>query len=336
MPLVDKSPIAVLGAGSWGTALAILLAANGHPTYLWGRNKSKIASMAKSHSNQYYLPDISFPEKLQVTSDMEQAITEQVRDILIVVPASAMRETLQQIKPYLHPQNRIIWACKGLEPGTAKWIHEVIEEECGKDFPKAILSGPSFAKEVANGAPTAIVLASDPVDFAKDFRMHLVNAAFRVYTTNDVLGVELGGACKNILAIAVGICDGLQLGTNARAALITRGLAEIRRLGLALGCEAKTLMGLSGLGDIVLSCTDDQSRNRKCGLAIGRGASQETIIKEVGHVIEGMKAAKEIYTLSQQADVEMPIVEMVTRVLSNEIKPEQAVHMLLARELRSE
>jgi glycerol-3-phosphate dehydrogenase (NAD(P)+) len=262
----------VLGAGSWGTALAALLAGNGHATFLWGRDAAHIAAMTASRRNPRYLTEVTLPPSLQVESDIGRVVRE-AGEILLVVPTRGFRAILQEIAPYLDVEARVAWASKGVEPGTGKLLHEVAAEVLGAARPTAVISGPTFAREVALGLPTAVTVASGVPEFAAALAARLHNNHFRAYTSDDVVGVEVGGAVKNVLAIAAGIADGLGFGANTRAALVTRGLAEMMRLGVILGGRRDTFMGLAGLGDLVLTCTDDQSRNRRVGLALARGQS---------------------------------------------------------------
>lgn len=328
-------PIAVLGAGSWGTALAIQLARNGIDTLLWGRDHDKMAAMAAERCNSRYLPGITLPDNLTPVSDMVAAL-ETAQDILVVVPSHAFRQTLEQIAPQLGATTRIAWATKGLEPGSRKLLHQVTAEVLGKERPCTVISGPTFAKEVARGLPTAVTVASRDESVASYFASCLHGGAFRAYTASDVVGVELGGACKNVLAIAAGIADGLGFGANTRAALITRGLAELMRLGVHLGGQAETFMGLAGLGDLVLTCTDDQSRNRRVGLALGKGQSLDDAIAAIGQAVEGVKSAPEVFGLARELGVEMPITEQVYRVLYKGETARDAVAALLHREQKAE
>ena len=330
-----SSNIAVLGAGSWGTALAMQLARNGVTTHLWGRDPEKMSNMAIERCNSRYLPGLVFPEGLIPTSDLA-ATLEESDDLLLAVPSHVFRDTLKLIAPLLKPQARLAWATKGLEPGSQRLLHQVIAEELGEARPCAVISGPTFAKEVAKGLPTAVTVASRDEPVAAFFASCLHGGSFRAYTAADVVGVELGGACKNVLAIAAGIADGLGFGANTRSALITRGLAEMMRLGVRLGGQPETFMGLAGLGDLVLTCTDNQSRNRRIGLALGEGKSLSQAIEEIGQAVEGVKSAPEVFQLSQQMGVEMPITEQVYRVLYEGLAPQQAVEALLGREQKSE
>ncbi len=330
-----SGPIAVLGAGSWGTALAIQLARNGKSVSLWGRDGEQMAEMAKTRRNQRYLPDTDLPPSLNPVSELGEALAN-AASILLVVPSHAFRDTLEQIKPLLQNGHAIAWATKGLEPGSRKLLHQIIAEVLGEPTPAAVISGPTFAREVAQGLPTAVTVASEDEATANYFANCLHGGTFRAYTASDMVGVELGGACKNVLAIAAGIADGLGFGANTRAALITRGLAELMRLGVTLGGQAETFMGLAGLGDLVLTCTDDQSRNRRVGLALGRGETLEDAIKAIGQAVEGVKSAPEVFKLAQQHDVEMPITEQVYRVVCEGKPAKEAVAALLLREQKAE
>jgi glycerol-3-phosphate dehydrogenase (NAD(P)+) len=327
--------IAVLGAGSWGTALAIRLAANDNEVCLWGHEPSFMEELALKRENRQFLPDVRFPEKLIITSKLSFAVAHS-RDLLLAIPSHAFREVLTGIAASLTARSRIVWATKGLETGSGKFMHEVLEEMFDLRCPAAVLSGPTFAREVAAGLPTAMTVASTNPAFAHDLANRLQADVMRIYTSDDVIGVELGGTVKNVLAIAAGIADGLELGANCRAALITRGLAEIIRLGDAMGARRETLMGLSGIGDLILTCTDDQSRNRRLGLALGKGHAVAMAVQEIGQVVEGFNTAHEIVRLARRYKVEMPISEQVYRVLYEGLPPSAAVQNLLNRELRAE
>ncbi len=327
--------VAVLGAGSWGTALAILLARKGIDTRLWGRNPEYLADLASERCNNRYLPGIVFPRALSVLVDLAAAVSG-ARDILLAVPSEGFRALLRQLKPMIGPDARIMWASKGLEPGSGKLLHHLVAEELGGQRAMAVLSGPTFAREVAAGLPTALTVAASDERYAEHVARLLHSEAFRAYTSQDMTGVELGGAVKNVLAIATGIADGMGLGANTRAALITRGLAEIQRLGVKLGGHPETFMGLAGLGDLVLTCTDDQSRNRRVGMALARGKSLRQVLEELGQVAEGVNNAKEVRDLARRHRVEMPIVEQVYQVLYQNKRPKQAALDLLGRELKPE
>jgi glycerol-3-phosphate dehydrogenase (NAD(P)+) len=333
----EHQKIAVLGAGSWGTALAFQLARNSQIPILWGRNAKAQRQMSRQHQNARYLPGIILPETISCVHELSEAVANVVA-IIVVVPSEGFRDALQQLATILNgtPPPPIVWATKGLESGTAKFLHQVIEEELGVQAKKAILSGPSFAKEVALGLPTAVTVAADNLNFANQIATFFHGERFRVYTSDDIVGVELGGALKNVLAIATGISDGLGFGANARAALITRGLSEIMRLGESFNVHKETLSGLSGLGDLVLTCTDDQSRNRRLGLAIGRGESMQSAIRIIGQAVEGAVTAKVVERLAHDRQVEMPIAEEVYRVLYKGLNPHLAVTELLQRDLKVE
>jgi glycerol-3-phosphate dehydrogenase (NAD(P)+) len=333
-PAQSKS-VAVLGAGSWGTALAILLARNEIPTYLWGRDSARMARMAHERQNGVYLPGIEFPAALRIREDLVELATE-VERFLVVVPSHAFRATLQTIKPSLTASAEIAWATKGLEPETHKLLSQVIEEELGETIRTAVVSGPTFAREVAQNLPTAVTAASNDESVAEEVANWLRNDRVRVYTNNDVVGVQLGGAIKNVIAIAAGISDGLGFGANARVALITRGLAELTRLGVAIGGHPETFMGLAGVGDLILTCTDDQSRNRRVGIALGQGRKLAEILGELGQEAEGVNTARELLTLAEENGVDMPITEQTARVLVGECSPQEAVEALLSREPKSE
>jgi len=324
-----------LGAGSWGTALAVLLAGNGQTTLLWGHDKAQMAAMAAQRRNPRYLAEVSFPPPLHVEGDLGRAVR-MAEDLVLAVPTQAFRALLQELAPHLSAAARVAWASKGLEPGTGKLLHEVAAEVLGAARPAAVVSGPTFAREVAMGLPTAVTVASTAAGFAAELAARLRNNHFRAYTSDDVVGVEVGGAVKNILAIAAGIADGLGFGANTRAALVTRGLAEMMRLGVVLGGRRETFMGLAGLGDLVLTCTDDQSRNRRVGLALARGQSVAEACAGVGQVAEGVHAAREVRGLAHKHGVEMPITEQVCRVLYEGLAPRAAVQTLLQREQKAE
>jgi len=329
-----QEPIAVLGAGSWGTALAILLANNGQPVRLWGHDAQHMADMAELRNNPRYLPGIAFPASLQLVTRLDTALQD-VRDVLIVVPSTVFATVLTKLKPLLTPQARIAWATKGLSTDH-RLLHQVASDLLGPTHSLAILSGPSFAREVALGLPTAITAAATDPAFAQDLVTRFSNHYFRVYLSNDLTGIEICGVVKNILAIAAGISDGLHLGANALSALITRGLTEMQRLGLALGGQPATFIGLAGLGDLVLSCTDNQSRNRRFGQAIAQGKNREQALLSIGQAVEGCVNLPIIYELAQQRGVEMPIIEQVYRVVYQGCSPQDAIHSLLQRQPRQE
>jgi len=330
-----RAPVAVLGSGSWGTALAIQFARAGRPTLLWGRDAALLATCASERRNARYLPDAPFPEGLVVEPDFARAVGRAV-DVLVAVPSHAFRETLVRLKPLLGPGQRVAWATKGFELDTGRLPHEVAREVLGEGVPVAVLSGPTFAKEVGRGLPTAMTVASPDEAFAAELAVSLSGQNFRAYTSPDIVGVEVGGAVKNVLAIATGIADGMGYGANTRIALITRGLAEMTRLGVQLGARESTFMGLAALGDLVLTCTDDQSRNRRFGLAIARGHTAEEAMREIGQVVEGVQAARAVRTVARQHGVEMPIAEQVYAILHEGRPVPEAVRALMGRGLKRE
>ena len=327
--------ITVLGAGSWGTALAVQLARAGQSPVLWGRAEDEPELLAQRRSNQRYLPGVMFPPQLTIEPDIKKAVGTN-RDILVCVPSHVFRLVLKQIKGMLTDSSRIAWATKGFEQKTGKLPHQVAEEELGKDRPLAVLSGPTFAGEVGADLPTAMTVAATDPQFADDLASRISSDNFRAYTAEDLVGVEGGGAVKNVLAIATGISDGLGYGSNTRVALISRGLAEMTRLGEALGAKPQTFMGLSGMGDLVLSCTDDQSRNRRMGLALANGKSVEETAEEIGQVVEGVYAAKAVHEVAAREHCEMPICEQVYRILYENAAPGDAVTSLMGRSIKSE
>jgi len=328
-------PTTVIGAGAWGTALAMAIARNGHEVLLWGRDAVQMEEMQKTHSNERYLPGLRFPDTLNIIGDFEQAVTAG-NHVLIAVPSIAFSDTLNVLQPLIEDGTPVSWATKGLTTETGRFLYDTAAEILGESHPLAVISGPSFAAEVAKGLPTAVTIASADDLFSQALASAMHCPALRVYTTDDVLGVQIGGIVKNVLAISAGISDGLGYGANARAALITRGMAEILRLAASLGARTETMMGLSGIGDLILTCTDDQSRNRQLGLAIGRGLTVEKALTEVGKTVEGMHAAREVLMRAQQAGIEMPIVEQVCKILFEGYDPREAVQALLCREQKAE
>lgn len=335
MSIHPSQTLAVLGAGSWGTALAMLLAQNKHHVNLWSHNVEHATSMQQARENNRYLANLTFPTTLNVSSSLESTLKD-VNDILIVVPSHAFRQTLETIKPFITTLNRIAWATKGLEENSYKLLHQVAREVLGDEIPLAVISGPTFAKEVAQGLPGAVTIASTDQSFAIDWAHLLHNDHFRAYTGDDVIGVEIGGACKNVIAIAAGIADGMGFGANARAALIARALSEITQLGVSLGAKAETFTGLTGLGDLVLTCTDDQSRNRRTGIALGKGKKLDDAIKEIGQVVEGVTTAKEVVSLARRQNIDMPITEQVYNVLYKKTSTKNAVNALFNRSIKKE
>lgn len=326
--------IGVVGAGSWGTALALVLARNGYRVHLWGHNPGHIARVSRERANNRYLPGVVFPERLQPIADLGMALSG-VRDVMVVVPSAVFSQVLEQVAPLLAKGARVAWATKGLEAGTGDPLH-CAAERILPERALAVLSGPSFAREVARGLPTAVTMASRDSAFAHELAGAFHNASFRVYTSDDVIGVELGGAVKNVLAIATGMADGLGMGANARAGLITRGLAELRRLGQAMQARSETFMGLSGVGDLILTCTDDQSRNRRMGLALGQGLQAATVLRQIGQTVEGLRTTADVHRLATKLGIEMPICEQVHLVLSRHLTAQEAASNLMLRERKTE
>ena len=327
--------VSVLGAGSWGTALAALIARHGHRTVLWGRDAAAIAALDATHENARYLPGITLPDSLRATSDLASALAGSDL-VLVVVPSHAFAETLRALAPHRPAHAGVAWATKGFEPGSGRFLHEVAAEVLGDDVPLAVVTGPSFAKEVAVGLPTALTVHGASPVFAQQVADVLHGPAFRAYTGEDMLGAELGGAMKNVLAVATGVADGMQLGLNARAGIITRGLNEMLRLNTAIGGKAETLMGLAGLGDLVLTCTGDLSRNRRLGLALGRGESIEEAVRKIGQVVESIQTADEVMRQSERHGIELPISAAVQAVLHGDITPAEGLQRLLARDQKPE
>ncbi len=329
--------IAVLGAGAWGTALAIHLAKAGHQVKLWSHSASHAERLNEQHENSRYLPGISFPKTLSVSASLDQVLYA-VDSILVVVPSNAFREVLQQVARYLGSKAvHIAWATKGFEPETQSLLHQVAQDVLGADAGITVLSGPTFADEVAKGLPTAMVSASPQEGEAKYWADAFHFGAFRMYTQSDMVGVEVGGAYKNIIAIATGLSDGLGLGANARAALVSRGMVEMMRLGEALGGQPETLMGLAGLGDLVLTCTDNLSRNRRFGLRLAESdQTAQAVIDEIGQVVEGVKAVIAVKQIAQRLELDLPIMEQVYRIVTEQSTPKKAAMALLARSGKSE
>ncbi len=327
--------MAVLGAGSWGTALAIHLAKTGQPINLWGWRADELSEMATKGENNVYLPGIPFPESIRLQPNLSTALAG-VKDIMVAVPSVGFASTLQQVKALGDAPRRILWVTKGLDPKKHCLLHQIVQETFGKDIPMAVLSGPSFAKEVAMGLPTAITLASHDEAFTADLVSRFHHDLFRVYTCDDLVGVQLGSAIKNVIAVAAGISDGLGFGANARSAIITRGLAEMVRLGLALGGKPQTFMGLAGMGDLVLTCTDDQSRNRRFGLQLGQGKNAQQAIDDIGQVVESADNALLVLQLARDNNIDMPITHDVCRVIGGEISARDAVVSLMSRAPKGE
>ncbi|WP_296805064.1 NAD(P)H-dependent glycerol-3-phosphate dehydrogenase [Thiocapsa sp.] len=330
----DSAAIAVLGAGSWGTALAILLCRNGHRVRLWGHEIEQIEALRRDGENRLFLPGVPVPADLSATASLDEALAG-ASDCLIVVPSHAFRRVVEQAARRLPETMGVAWATKGLDPASGELLHAVAQESLGARA-LAVVSGPSFAQEVAHGLPTAVTVASADVAFAERVALRLHGDRFRAYTSSDMVGVEVCGAAKNVLAIATGIADGLGFGANTRAALITRGLAELIRIGTALGGRKETFMGLAGIGDLVLTCTDNQSRNRRMGLALAAGASLTDAQAKIGQEVEGVVTALAMHRLASRLGIEMPISEQVYRVLYEGASPESATRALLEREPKAE
>lgn len=326
----------VIGAGSYGTSLAISLARNGANVVLWGHDPAHMARLEAERANHEFLPDIDFPPSLIIESDLQKAV-QASRDLLVVVPSHVFAIVLNSLQPYLREDTRICWATKGLEPDTGRLLQDVAHDVLGESHPLAVLSGPTFAKELAMGMPTAISVASPDAQFVADLQEKIhCSKTFRVYANSDFIGMQLGGAVKNVIAIGAGMSDGIGFGANARTALITRGLAEMTRLGAALGAQPETFMGMAGLGDLVLTCTDNQSRNRRFGLALGQGKDVDTAQQDIGQVVEGYRNTKEVWLLAQRMGVEMPIVEQIYQVLYQGKDARMAAQDLLARDKKAE
>lgn len=323
--------LAVLGAGAWGTALAVHLARGAHQVKLWAHRADHAEEMARAGENKRYLPGIPFPEGLTPTASLEEVLAG-ADGMLIVVPSHAFASTLQQLKTFPLPAH-LAWATKGFEPLTQQMLHQLVEAQL-ETRQYAVISGPTFAQDVAKGLPTAMVSASFEQAEASWWAITFHHGLFRVYLQSDVVGVEVGGAYKNVMAIAAGISDGLGMGANARAALISRGLAEMIRFGVALGGKMETFMGLTGVGDLVLTCTDDQSRNRRFGLLLAQGV--ENPEAQIGHVVEGTRAVKTIIAIARKHQLELPIAEQVAALLEQATTPEAAVKSLFERDLKAE
>jgi glycerol-3-phosphate dehydrogenase (NAD(P)+) len=329
------APIAVLGAGSWGTALAIQLARSGRPTRLWGRNADALRTMGQERRNARYLAGGTFPESLSIATDLGAALHSAL-DVLVVVPSHAFRSVLQEIAPRLNPAMRLAWATKGFELESGKLPHQVARDVLGTSRSIAVLSGPTFAREVGAGLPTAMTIASPDEEFAAALAQGLSSNNFRAYTSTDIVGVEVGGAVKNVLAVGAGLSDGLGFGANTRIALITRGLVEMTRLGVALGAQRDTFMGLAGLGDLVLTCTDDQSRNRRFGLLLASGKAPEQALAEIGQAVEGYLAAKAVRNVARRESVDMPLCEGIYSVLYENKPAKDVVRGLMTRPIKAE
>lgn len=324
--------IAVFGAGAWGTALALAFARQ-HEVVVWSRDPAEIAALRADRENRRFLPGIPLAANLALTDQLDEAAAADVH--LIVTPLAGLRATARALR-VAAPNTPLLWACKGLEAGTAKLPHQIVAEELGDSAAYGVLTGPSFAAEVANGLPAAVTIAAHDLDFARHWVQALHNNRLRLYANDDLIGAEVGGAVKNVMAIAAGVADGMGFGLNARAALITRGLAEITRLGVELGGRRETFMGLAGLGDLVLTCTGDLSRNRRVGLMLAAGKTLPDILSELGHVAEGVSTTHEVAALAQRLDVDMPITLAVEGLLSGTLGAREAVEQLLARDPKQE
>jgi glycerol-3-phosphate dehydrogenase (NAD(P)+) len=329
-----KPVIAVLGAGAWGTALSVLLARNGHPVWLWGNDPDQIERMRRERVNAIGLPGVTLPLNIELRAELTQVVRA-AADFLVAVPSHAFRSLLEALRSEIKPAATVVWATKGLEPQSGRLLGEVAEELLGSAA-LAVVSGPTFAGEVARGLPTALTVAARDTAVAERAGAWLRNERVRVYTSDDMAGVQLGGAIKNVIAIAAGISDGLGFGANARTALITRGLAELTRLGVRMGGKPETFMGLTGAGDLILTCTDNTSRNRRVGLGLGQGRKLDAVLAEIGQEAEGVATARELYRLSEKLKIEMPITEQVYRVLYEALAPQTAVEALLKRDPRRE
>lgn len=325
------SSIAVLGAGSWGTAVAIHLAKSGFPVKLWGHNLQLIQTMMVKRCNHRYLPDHTFPETLEPTGDLQACLY--ADELIIAVPSHAFSSLLNQ---FYHKPTRLAWLTKGIDPTSHQLLSQIVHAKWGEALPVAMISGPSFAQEVAQGLPTALVVAGNDLSYLQSVQQLLHHQAIRVYLSHDLIGVQLCGAVKNVLAIACGISDGLAYGANAKAALITRGLAEMTRLGTALGATAETFMGLAGVGDLVLTCTDNQSRNRRFGLQLGKGLSSFDAEQTIGQVVEGKHNASQVCALATKHQIDMPICSEVHALLEGLIDAPNAVANLMSRPARKE
>ena len=325
--------ISLLGAGAWGTALSIAFAENNNVT-LWSREEDVAADLKKTRENHRFLPGYQVPASVRVDTDFSAAVAN-AELLVIATPIAGLRPTLERLKS-LGNVVPVLWVCKGFEAGSGQLPHQVVAEVLGEDAICGALSGPSFAEEVAAGQPTALALAANNADFVRETARQLHTNRLRIYANDDLVGVEVGGAVKNVLAIATGACDGLGLGLNSRAALITRGLAEIARLGVALGAQRETFMGLAGMGDLILTCTGDLSRNRRVGLGLAKNQSLEQILEELGHVAEGVYTSREVDRLARQRGVDMPISSAVAAVLDGRLTAMQAVEELMARDPKEE
>ncbi len=330
--MMTNENITVLGAGSWGTALSIVLADNGHHIRLWSYNRKQVNKINQTKMNEDYLPNIALPDHIVAVSDLEKAV-ENTHTIIVAVPTKAIREVMQNLIKYLKSAVTIVHVCKGIEPESLKRVSEMIEEEIPKHLLKdlVVLSGPSHAEEVSLRHPTTVAASSNNMEAAARIQDLFINANFRVYTNPDVIGVEMGGALKNIIALAAGISDGLGYGDNAKAALMTRGLAEIARLGTKMGANPLTFSGLTGIGDLIVTCTSVHSRNWRAGNALGKGEKLETILNNMGQTVEGVRTTKAAFQLAEKYNVKMPISTILYKVLFEGLDPKAAVDELMTR-----
>ena len=333
--------VTVIGAGSWGTALAVLLSKNISRVTLWGHDPEELRPIIKQRENQRFLPGIALPDNLDVKIDLEQAINDELCFVM-VVPSHAFRAALMTLRNQLESTKKningmsLVWGTKGFDPKSGDLLSHVVQQIFPEVRRKGVISGPSFAMETAIAMPTALTLASESADAAESMSAWFRTEFTRVYFNNDPVGVQLGGAIKNVMAIAAGISDGLGYGANARAALITRGLSELTRLGITLGGKPDTFMGLTGVGDLILTCTDNQSRNRRFGLGLGKGKNHNEIKAQIGQEIEGINTVRELFAISQKHDVDMPITEQVYKIVYHDANPDEAVRNLLRRDPKPE
>jgi glycerol-3-phosphate dehydrogenase (NAD(P)+) len=329
---MKTSTIAILGAGSWGTAVAIHIAQHGHDVMLWGHQPQYVNDMIANRINLRYLPESPFPDNISLSSNLDDCLN-QASQVIVAVPSHAFAGLLTQIKK---PTHGLAWLTKGVDPASHRLLSQLVAEQWGESYPIAVISGPSFAREVAQSLPTALVIAGNNPAYSQEIQRIFHHGNIRAYLSDDTTGVQLCGAVKNVLAIACGISDGLKFGANAKAALITRGLAEMSRLGACFGARNDTFMGLAGVGDLVLTCTDDQSRNRRFGLYIGQGMSSTDAEQKIAQVVEGKHNAAQISALASHHNIEMPISEAVNALLQGLISPKQAVTNLMSRPAREE
>ncbi len=326
--------VAIIGAGSWGSALSIVLNSNGHTVHLWMRSSKQLQEIKTTGKNQKYLKDVTIPDTIKLSNDLKATIKDKAV-VLLSVPTQSVREVLKKIKPWLRKDQLVINVAKGLETQTKLRISEIIKQELGEQ-PCVVLSGPSHAEEASRGMPTTVVSTSKDKKWAEFVQDLFSNDYFRVYTNPDIVGVELGGSLKNVIAFGAGISDGLGYGDNAKAALMTRGIREIARLGEAMGAEISTFSGLSGIGDLIVTCTSMHSRNRRAGILIGQGKSFEETLEEVGMVVEGIKTTESAYELSKFYNIEMPITEQIYDVIYKGVEPKEAVIQLMSRRKKNE